>query len=51
MKKVGLVSVRNCNYGSTLQAYALQQELFKAGIDNELIYYKKGNIFKSHSDF
>ena len=41
MKKVGLVSVRNYNYGSILQAYALQQELFAAGIDNELIYYKK----------
>ena len=27
MKKVGLVSVRNYNYGSILQAYALQQEL------------------------
>lgn len=25
MKKVGLVSVRNYNYGSILQAYALQR--------------------------
>jgi hypothetical protein len=33
MKKVGLVSVRNYNYGSILQAYALQQELFAAGVD------------------
>lgn len=46
MKKVGLVSVRNYNYGSILQAYALQQELFDAGIDNELIYYKKRNVIK-----
>ncbi len=46
MGKVGLVSVRNYNYGSILQAYALQQELFTAGIDNELIYYKKRNVFK-----
>lgn len=46
MKKVGLVSVRNYNYGSILQAYALQQELFAAGIDNELIYYKKRNVVK-----
>ena len=46
MKKVGLVSVRNYNYGSILQAYALQQELFAAGVDNELIYYKKRNVVK-----
>ena len=32
MKKVGLVSVRNYNYGSILQAFALQQELFAAGM-------------------
>lgn len=41
-----IVSVRNYNYGSILQAYALQQELFAAGIDNELIYYKKRNVVK-----
>lgn len=46
MCKVGLVSVRNYNYGSILQAYALQQELIDAGIDNELIYYKKRNVLK-----
>lgn len=44
--KIGFVSVRNYNYGSILQAYALQQELFRYGIDNELIYYRKKNIFK-----
>ncbi|MCM1218379.1 MAG: polysaccharide pyruvyl transferase family protein [Lachnospiraceae bacterium] len=46
LRKVGLVSVRNFNYGSILQAYALQQELFDAGLDNELIYYKKRNVLK-----
>lgn len=46
MKKTGLVSVRNYNYGSILQAYALQQELFAAGVDNELIFYKKRNVLK-----
>lgn len=46
MKKTGLVSVRNYNYGSILQAYALQQELFAAGVDNELIFYKKRNVLR-----
>ena len=30
MKKVGLVSVRNYNYGSILQAYALQAMMTSA---------------------
>ena len=46
MKKVGLVSVRNHNYGSLLQAYALQCKLCQAGIDNEIIQYNKSVSFK-----
>ncbi len=43
--------VRNYNYGSILQAYAWQQELFAAGIDNELIYYKKRNVVKQALEY
>lgn len=46
MKKIGYVSVRNYNYGSLLQAFALQQYLVQHGIDNELIFYVKRNMFK-----
>lgn len=46
MKKIGYISVRNYNYGSLLQAFALQQYLVQHGIDNELIYYVKRNMFK-----
>ena len=38
---VGLVSVRNFNYGSILQAFAFQSVLFRKGINNEIILYKK----------
>lgn len=43
MKKVGLVSVRNYNYGSILQAYAFQYVLKKNRINNEIIFYQKTN--------
>lgn len=46
MKKVGLVSVCNYNYGSILQAFAFQQLLFDNGIDNEIIIYKKKKSMK-----
>lgn len=41
---VGLVSVRNFNYGSILQAFAFQSVLFRKGINNEIILYKKGTV-------
>ncbi len=46
MKKIGYVSVRNYNYGSLLQAFALQQYLIQHGVENELIFYVKRNLFK-----
>lgn len=46
MKKVGLVSVRNYNYGSILQAFALQKVLDSMNIDNEIIYYIKKSYGK-----
>lgn len=40
-KKVGIVTFhRALSYGANLQAYALQNFLFKLGIDNEIIDYK-----------
>lgn len=41
MKKIGLLSVYNHNYGSILQAYALQTFIRDAGNDSEIILYKK----------
>lgn len=41
MKRIGIVSVQNNNYGSILQAYALQKVLFNNNYDNEIILYKK----------
>ena len=38
--KVGLVSVSIHNYGSLLQTYAMQHELDKLGINNEIIFFK-----------
>lgn len=46
MKKVGLVSVRNYNYGSILQAFAFQRLLLDEGIDNEIIFYEKKSGIK-----
>ncbi|MDY4671154.1 MAG: polysaccharide pyruvyl transferase family protein [Oliverpabstia sp.] len=46
MKKIGLLSVYNHNYGSILQAYALQTVLKDAGNEVEIIFYKKNNIFQ-----
>ncbi|MDP4178299.1 MAG: polysaccharide pyruvyl transferase family protein [Bacillota bacterium] len=46
MKKVGLVSVRNHNYGSILQAFAFQKVLDYMEIENEIIYYEKKDILK-----
>ena len=38
--KVGILTMhRVIHFGSVLQAYALQQILFKLGIDNEIIDY------------
>lgn len=44
--KIGLLSVYNHNYGSILQAYALQTVLGNSGNDTEIIFYKKTNILK-----
>lgn len=46
MGKLGLISVYNHNYGSLLQSYALQQELNSRGIDNEIIFYQKRDVWK-----
>ena len=41
MRKLGLVSVHNPNYGSMLQTYALHTFLKDEGYDNEIILYTK----------
>lgn len=46
MKKIGLVSVHNPNYGSMLQTYALHTYLNENGYDNEIILYTKKNDAK-----
>ena len=46
MKKIGLLSVYNHNYGSILQAYALQKKLSQLGYQSEIIKYKKTNYLK-----
>ena len=46
MKKIGVVSVQNNNYGSILQAYALQKALFNNNYDNEIILYKKSKFLQ-----
>lgn len=48
--KVGILTMhRVTNFGSVLQAYALQNFLFKYGVDNELIDYVYPNEFhKEH---
>lgn len=43
---IGLISVKNHNYGSILQAYALQQILKNKGIVTEIVDYKKNNGLK-----
>ncbi len=45
-RKIGLLSVYNHNYGSILQAYAMQRILMDMGLDVEIIRYKKTNMFK-----
>ena len=46
MKKIGLLSVYNHNYGSILQAYALQKKIEQLGYQSEIIRYKKTNYIK-----
>ena len=46
MKKIGVLSVYNHNYGSILQAYALQTTLRSSGYETEIIVYKKNNLLK-----
>ena len=46
MKKIGLVSVHNPNYGSMLQTYALHTFLTTHGIENEIILYSKKKDWK-----
>ena len=46
MKRIGILSVYNHNYGSILQAYALQTVIRDAGNDSEIILYKKTNMIK-----
>lgn len=43
---IGLISVRNYNYGSILQAFAFQKILFEKEINNEIIFYEKKNDIK-----
>jgi hypothetical protein len=49
MKKIGILSVQNHNYGSILQAYALQTFLEGMGYQTEIIRYQKTNIIKQAS--
>lgn len=43
MKKVGIITLhRTTNYGSVLQAYALQEVIKKAGYTTEIIDYRPG---------
>lgn len=49
MKKIGLLSVCNHNYGSILQAFALQRQIENLGYQTEIIRYKKTNIIKQAS--
>lgn len=46
MKKIGLLSVYNHNYGSILQAYAMQTVLKDAGNQVEILLYKKTNVVR-----
>ncbi len=46
MKKIGILSVYNHNYGSVLQAYALQKRLEQLGYNTEIIRYRKTNYVK-----
>lgn len=46
MRKIGLVSVHNPNYGSMLQTYALHTYLKSIGVDNEIILYTKKNDWR-----
>lgn len=46
MKRIGLLSVYNHNYGSILQAYAMQTVLKNDGNEVEIILYKKTNMVK-----
>lgn len=46
MKRIGVLSVYNHNYGSILQAYALQTQLRSMGYETEIIKYKKTNLVK-----
>ncbi|OUO81861.1 polysaccharide pyruvyl transferase family protein [Bacteroides sp. An269] len=46
MKKIGLVSVHNPNYGSLLQTYALHTYLNGIGAENEIILYTKKKDFR-----
>lgn len=45
-RKIGILSVYNHNYGSILQAYALQQVLENMGHDTEILVYKKTNYVR-----
>lgn len=48
-KKVGIVTFhRALSYGANLQAYALQNFLFKLGIDNEIIDYRCRSMIKKY---
>lgn len=46
MKKIGILSVRTINYGSILQSYALQRAVSKVNPNNEIVNYKKTNVFR-----
>lgn len=48
-KKTGIVTFHNAlSYGAALQSYALQQFLFKNGVDNEIIDYRCEYIEKTY---
>lgn len=46
MKKVGLVTVSNHNYGSLLQSFALQEQVTILGYDVQIIRYREGWVEK-----
>ena len=46
MKKIGLVTVTNHNFGSILQTYALQTAVRNLGCDTQIIKYKESKAAK-----
>ena len=50
IKKTATLTFQNSeNYGASLQAYALQQSIFKIGIKNEVLNYQSNYMSKPYS--